>query len=80
LTEIEAAAIGRGERERRSEDDCQDEDAEALHHLLRRHQEEGNQDEHRNAQPREVLSPRLERTHQPSLRQRAPGSEGEDEQ
>jgi hypothetical protein len=80
LTDIGAAAIGRGRRERRSENECQDEEEEAIHHLLRGQEEEGNQDEHPYAQPREVLSPGLERAHRPSPRQGACGSEGEDEE
>jgi hypothetical protein len=80
LTDIGTAAIRRGRRERRSEDDCQDEEEEAMHHLLRGQEKEGNQDEHPDAQPREVLSPRLERAHRPSPRQGARGSDGEDQE
>jgi hypothetical protein len=50
-----------------------------MHHLLRRQEEESNQDEHPHAQERELLSPALECAHRPSPRQGARGSKGQDE-
>jgi hypothetical protein len=73
-------AIGRGRGERRSDDECQEEKEEAIHDRLRGQEEEGNQEEHPHAQEHELLSPGLERSHHPTPRQGARGSEGEAEE